>query len=184
MSCRIFIDRFDYGCTKKGERKKAEHENGLSTLAYALRSVYGAELAQQTIIRGTHGKPYFDNRNDIQFSISHSGDFAAAAVCEFPVGVDIQVYCPIKEAMINKLCDETELRYINSCADRSRAFLHLWTLKESYIKATGDGMSFPMNEINFDICGFSGKLTGRISNREGLYYLKDCGLFALAACVL
>ncbi len=186
MSCRIFINRFDYNLVVRGERKKAEHKNGLAVLDFALRETCGIDLSRQTIEKGLHGKPYFADRSDIHFNISHSGDLAAAAVCEYPVGVDIQVYRPVKDSLIKKLCSDTELQYIRSSDDKSRAFLQLWTLKESYIKATGDGMSFPMDEINFDIRRQNVKnaAVGRFSNQSGFYYVRDLGSFSLAACVL
>lgn len=186
MSCRVYINKFGYDGIERGQRKKRESENGLSVLSYALEREHGISPARLVIARGEHGKPYFPQRPDICFSISHSGDYAAAALCETPVGVDIQIFRPIKNNLINKLCDDTELRYINTSPDPSRAFIHLWTLKESYIKAIGKGMAFPMDEINFDLTGKNAEegVCGRFSNKEGLYYLHDFGQYSLAVCAL
>ncbi len=184
MSCKIYLQKYDYSGVLRGQRKKLESRNGLSLLDHAVKDEYGLDLTSLEIERGIHGKPYFKDRRDICFNISHSGDYAAAALCSREVGVDIQVFRHIKDNVINKLCRGAELEYIGSSPDRDRAFIMLWALKESYIKATGDGMTFPMSEVNFDIRGFDGELVGRVSNREGLYLLRDCGSFALAACVL
>ena len=183
MSCRVCLQRYDYTGIVRGERKKAETQNGRSLLRHAVLDTYGIDTETMDIRLGEHGKPYFAG-SDIEFNISHSGDYAAAAVSSVPVGVDVQTYRPIKENLIEKLCRGAELDYISSAEDKSRAFIHLWALKESYIKAIGAGMSFPMNEVNFDIRGFSGTLCGRISNREGLYLLRDYGSFTLAVCAL
>ena len=182
MSCAVYLQKYDYSDVPRGSRKKTESQNGLKLLKIAINDIYGISLPE--IEREAHGKPYFPTRSDIFFNISHSGDYAAAAVCTYPVGVDIQVMRPAKDALIRKLCRGAELDYVMTSQDRSRAFIHLWALKESYIKAIGLGMSFPMNEINFDIRGFSGSLTGRISNKEGLYLLRDNGDHALAVCAL
>ena len=184
MSCTVYINRFDYTGIPRGGRKAAESKNGRELLARAVNDMYGIALSSLPIELGAHGKPYFGTRSEIKFNISHSGDYAAAAVSDCETGVDIQTMRPIKDSMIQKLCSDTELRYVSSSSDKSRAFIHLWALKESYIKAIGLGMTFPMDEINFDLSGFGGKITGRISNREGLYYLKDFGEFALAVCCI
>ena len=181
--CSVYIQSFDYGSSVRGERKKAESLNGLTVLNHALQEEFGEELSHFTIEKGVHGKPYFAD-SDICFNISHSGNYAAAAVSSVPVGVDVQVVRPVKDNIIAKLCRGKELEYINNSVDKSRAFIRLWALKESYIKATGDGMSFPMDEINFDITGFDGAAFGKISNRGGLYSLRYYDDFVLAVCCL
>ena len=183
MSCRIYIQKYSYENIERGKRKKQESANGMVLLSYAVKDSCGIDTSLLHIARGDHGKPYFEN-SSVMFNISHSGDYAAAAVCSLPVGVDIQIFRNINERMIEKLCRYEELEYIRSAPDKNKAFVHLWSLKESYIKATGDGMSFPMDSINFDIRGFSGELCGRFSNREGFYFLREYRDFALAACVL
>ena len=35
--------------------------------------------------------------------------------------------------------------------DKNKAFFRIWTLKESYIKNIGKGLSFPMKNIEFDL---------------------------------
>lgn len=181
--CGVYVQKFDYGSSARGERKKAESANGLSVLDHALQKEFGEELSHFTIEKGVHGKPYFTD-SDIMFNISHSGNYAAAAVSSIPVGVDVQVVRPVKDNIIAKLCRGKELEYIGNSSDKSRAFIRLWALKESYIKATGEGMTFPMDEINFDITGSDGSVFGMISNREGVYYLRDNGDHVLAVCCL
>ncbi len=183
MSCRVYIGKYDYSGIERGGRKKAETQNGRELLGFAVRDAYGLDSASMMIELGEHGKPYFPD-SAVNFNISHSGDYAAAAVCSVPVGVDIQVYRPIKEGLVRKLCRGSELDYIAASGDTQRTFINLWSLKESYIKAIGMGMAFPMDEITFDIRGFDGRLTGRFSNREGLYCLCDYGSFSLAVCCL
>lgn len=150
----------------------------------AAAQILGVDTYIMKMEKSQHGKPYFPNCPQLQFNISHSGEYAAAAICSCPVGVDVQTVRPIKDSLIAKLCRNGEDNYVGSQPDRSRAFIRLWTLKESYIKATGEGMSFPMDEMNFRIDGFCGELSGRISNQEGAFYLRDFGEFSLAACVL
>ena len=185
MICRVYLQKYDLFSAPRSDKKRLESENGLSLLEYALRDTYNAELSEMNIQRGEHGKPYFPNFPEICFNISHSGDYAAAAVSDSEIGVDVQVFRNVKENLIKKVCRGAELDYIDNAADRSRAFIHLWALKESYIKAIGMGLAFSLNEIEFDLRRFDGNMTsGRLSNREGTFYLRDYGRFALAVCSL
>lgn len=180
----IYISRFNYDDLKRGERKKFETANGRYLLREAVRREFGVDSGLFTIEKGEHGKPFFAERDDIFFNISHSGELVAVGVGKCPVGVDVQVVRRVKDSLINKLCNYNEKEFILESTDKDRAFITLWALKESYIKAIGLGMSYPMSEINFDIRNFYGEAEGEFSNRSGRYYVKDYGDFVLAACAL
>lgn len=178
----IYLDKFDYSDLKRGERKTAETGNGRALLKKAVSEIYGIDTDTMTIKKGEHGKPYFEERQDIYFNISHSGDYVAVMVGDSPLGVDIQTIRPVKERMIEKICSEEEKSFVYNSLDKDRAFITLWTLKESYIKAIGTGMSFPMSGINFDLSRLNQNGTGEISNQSGVYLVRDFGEFVLSAC--
>ncbi len=180
----IYVEKYDYSGLIRGEKKKAETKNGKELLRKALQQEYGVSLDILTIKTGEYGKPYFEERPDIHFNISHSGEYVALVLSENEVGIDIQQVKAVKDGLIEKLCNEEEKRFVNESDNREKAFITLWALKESYIKAIGKGMSFPMDKINFRLENFSGELHGRISNREGMYYVKNMGEYMLAVCYL
>ncbi len=183
MSCVIYLQKFSIGSIPRGGKKAFETRCGRAVLAAALSDIYNIDLDELTFSFNKYGKPYFEGRSDIHFNISHSGGYAAAAVCDHPVGVDVQVVRSVSPRLAEKVCDACERKYIERSAEPNRAFIRLWALKESYVKAIGMGMAFPMNEISFRL-GSSDTVTGRISNKEGLFTLRDYGDYVLAACVL
>ena len=180
----VYVKKFAYENLKRGEKKKAETQNGRAILKEAVFREYSIDTNDLKIEKGEHGKPYFSDRKDIFFNISHSGDYAAAAVGNVPLGVDVQVMSRVGESVIGKLCNDDEKRFLNESEDRGKAFIILWSLKESFVKATGDGMSFPMKNINFKMDNFRGEKEGGFSNRHGTFHVRDCGEYALAACAL
>ena len=180
----IYLRKFDYGAAARGERKKNETLNGRVLLKDAVFNEYGVSTDDLDIENSEHGKPYFVQRRDIHFNISHSGCYVAAAVGEYPLGVDVQIVREVKQSLIEKLCDDNEKRFIEQSGDKDKAFITLWALKESYIKAIGRGMSYPMNRIHFDIKNFDTEAFGEFSDCEGYYYVRAFEDFVLAVCVL
>ena len=55
-----------------------------------------------------------------------------------------EVYCSREELAV--------LRGLNG-AERSKAFLRFWTLKEAYLKARGLGLSRPLSQLSFQLDG-------------------------------
>ena len=180
----IYLRKFDYGTAARGERKKNETLNGRMLLRDAVFNEYGVSTDNLDIENGEHGKPYFVQRRDIHFNISHSGCYVAVAVGEYPLGVDVQTVREVKQSLIEKLCDDNEKRFVEQSGDKDKAFITLWALKESYIKAIGTGMSYPMNRIHFDMKNFDTEAFGDFSDCDGYYYVRAFEDFVLAVCVL
>ena len=129
---------------------------------------------------GENGKPACA---DVQFSFSHSGDMVACAVSDCPVGVDIEFSKKDGWPVAQRFFAAEEVELLRNSQD-SALFYRLWTLKESYLKALGCGMTKPL--ASFSV---------RFENAEPRVYeagtYRDAGLFSrplldgwLAACTL
>ena len=97
-----------------------------------------------------NGKPYLSGR-PYEFSLSHSGHFAACALSDVPVGLDIQTLAKYNEQLVKRFFADGEQEYIRNANDRDTAFTRLWCRKESYLKAIGAGLRLPLN--SFDLSG-------------------------------
>ena len=88
------------------------------------------------------GKPAFDLRTGLHFSLSHAGDRVMAAVSDAEVGCDVERIVPVDGGMLRAVLCEAERACLAalSGAARDRAFIRLWVRKESYVKAVGRGM--------------------------------------------
>ena len=91
-----------------------------------------------------NGKPVADH---LHFNISHAGDYVVGVVSDDEVGCDIErnVNAPLEIAEHYFYAAERE--YIEAASDPGKAFFTLWTLKESYMKMTGRGMSLPLDSF-------------------------------------
>jgi 4'-phosphopantetheinyl transferase len=107
---------------------------------------------------GFKGKPRAfigDRPLDLHFNISHTDGLVAVAVsrhCE--LGIDVEaVDRSVDLAVADRYFFGAEADWL-AVQPRDRqleSFLRLWTLKEAYIKATGRGLSQPLDEFWFDV---------------------------------
>lgn len=98
---------------------------------------------------GPQGKPYLPERPDIHFSLSHSGGYVLCALSDSELGCDVEAPRPAKPELAARFFHPLECDWLFSLPPREQenAFLRLWTLKESYLKAVGLGLSLPLNSF-------------------------------------
>lgn len=91
-------------------------------------------------------------------SIAHAGELVAVALAaRAAIGIDVE---PIDrqldlDGLAPLVCSEAEshaIRGLDPAARRER-LLHLWTLKEACLKATGHGLSIEPREVVFEFRG-------------------------------
>ena len=100
---------------------------------------HGFSVENVTI--GMTGKPECEG---VFFNLSHSGDMVLCAICDMPVGCDIEKVADAPLEIADRYFSEKERQYIDSSQslpEISRRFFRIWTMKESYVKMTGEGMN-------------------------------------------
>jgi 4'-phosphopantetheinyl transferase len=120
-----------------------------------------------TFHENIYGKPYLSKFPNVFFNLSHSEDFVVCAFDNYPVGIDIErvkdiEYMDIAENFFTK----KEYEYImKSDFDKQlHKFYDIWTLKESYMKCCGKGLSLPLKSFSVEI-----------NITEGIRVLTDSG---------
>lgn len=157
-----------------------------------LRTVICSELdiKNKDIIldKNEYGKPFLKYNHNFHFNISHSGEWAICATDVAPIGIDIEHIQPIDFDVAKRFFSKGEyddLMNINN-ARRLSYFYDLWTLKESYIKAIGRGLSIPLNSFSLRINGEK-DITLKIGNMESRCFFKQYSIdknYKLAVCGL
>jgi 4'-phosphopantetheinyl transferase len=127
----------------------------------ALRSLAGGLLMRRAAggkpIRYTEkGKPFVEGGPF--FSVSHSGDYAAAVVSQSAyVGIDIENTENMRggkfSALAQKAFHPEELAYFAEKPERER-FYEIWTQKEAFVKMKGEGLGLGLK--TFTVLPLSG----------------------------
>ena len=92
------------------------------------------------MIMGKNEKPLVKDKSFF-FNISHTKGAVLAAAGFSPVGADIQRIEKKYEPVGKRVLTPFELSLVKSSKNPEKEFTRLWTLKESYIKYTGEGIS-------------------------------------------
>ena len=101
-----------------------------------LRKVLGVERGSD-LEQNEYGKPFL-TAGGPQFSLSNAGHYAALAVAETPVGMDIELIKDEYPAVLRRYFLPDELAWLDR-APSDEWFYTLWTRLESVLKAEGAG---------------------------------------------
>lgn len=141
----------------KESKRQLEKSIGQELLRKGLRDEYGLVYEELQIEKQQHGKPYIVNCSGVYYNISHSDGIVLCAVHTSDLGIDIERIRPFSERVANRVFTEKEMLYLHTVAKNTSLWnekcFSLWTLKESYVKAIGDGLRLPLKQVEFDIEG-------------------------------
>ena len=126
------------------------------------RNKFHVEFNRDKVIKGENGKPQWPEGENIYFNVTNTNGFVACAFSDIDIGVDAEKIRPIRMAAARRCCTSEEIEYILGVSDPSFSpvpegdicqgmdvgrFFRLWTLKESFMKATGLGMKLAMDSF-------------------------------------
>jgi 4'-phosphopantetheinyl transferase len=114
-----------------------------------------ARPAELEIEHGPQGKPALAGRwakSGLHFNLSHCEDLALVAVTRAGrVGVDVERIRPLSDAdeLANLFFSRPERAALEALPadDKPAAFFSLWTCKEAWLKATGDGIGESLSQV-------------------------------------
>ncbi len=103
-------------------------------------------------IHNQYGKPFLKNSSNIHFNMSHSRNMVSYIIAlNYMVGIDIEMHDNNLNvlALADLVLTPEEFRYLSGVDSKEKLelFYHLWTKKESLVKANGKGLTYPINTI-------------------------------------
>lgn len=140
------------------------------------------------------GKPRIEYPSGVAASISHSGTYVAIVLSRGgECGIDIEPIADLPDSLpIHKnFFSQNQRAWIaeaGSESERARRFLRLWTRKEAYLKATGEGLSGLSQGIEFEGKVRSGvkvrdqSRLGAMNNGFWVFDIADHPEYCLSVC--
>lgn len=95
-----------------------------------------------------YGKPFLRDYPLIYFNMSHCRRAAACVISEVEVGVDVQEIAPVSDELAKRTLTATEYAAFKKAENPSRLFCEYWTIKESYLKRTGQGIGTDLTKLS------------------------------------
>ena len=138
-------------------------------LAELLAAEYGLPGLPE-LERQAGGKPFFPQRPDLHFNLSHSGDLALCGVGAAPLGVDIEVIRPRRAGLARYICSPEEYAWYEELGGDWESLYTIWTLKEARVKCTGEGLRQRPETIAVPRLG-----PGQTGELEGLIFRSYAG---------
>ena len=121
--------------------KKEQHAAAVGLARYAVLQAGGREPVD--FENNAHGKPYLSVPNDhLYVNWSHSGEYVLCAVSDREIGVDIQEnQKEPKPSLVRRVLQPEEREHYERvpAEEQRMLFYRYWTIKESFLKATGTG---------------------------------------------
>ncbi len=140
------------------ERNRVEYVAAHALTRALLSRETGEDPTAFSYRAGAKGKPVALCSGEplgVQFNISHTtGLVAVAAVRGIELGLAVEAADRAGDlAIADRYFFGAEARWLASleAGRRTEGFLRLWTLKEAYIKATGRGLSQPLDQFWFEV---------------------------------
>ncbi len=152
-------ERLEQAMRYRQDEDKARCLLGERLLVQALTE-QGIAQDEQKITRNEFGKPVLVNSvKDCHFNISHSGEWVVCAIDNQLIGIDVEQIRKQRSMDIadnggyDKLFTAMELDYLKNHQQGTitQRFYRLWTLKESYLKAVGTGLTQSLQSFSVEI---------------------------------
>lgn len=113
-------------------------------LRVTIGAILDCRIQDITLKKNKYGKPFLVHDSNFHFNISHSGDWIVCGFDDKPIGIDVEKMkspnLDIAERFFSPR-EHNDLLAKAELTEKRSYFYDLWTLKESYIKALGMGLS-------------------------------------------
>ncbi len=143
------------------DRDRRRFIAGRGLLRAILSQYLGREPGQLKFEYGLQGKPVLAEcaENEmLHFNLAHSVDLMLLAVTRVcAIGVDVEQLRPLKDAqdVAERFFSASESDGLRALRDLEKpaAFFNLWTRKEAWLKATGEGIAESLNQVQVSFLG-------------------------------
>lgn len=175
--------------TRERIQKFRFKEDSLRTLygeiliRYISNAQFGLKNNQIHFAKNKYGKPYIMD-SPLYFNISHAGDWVVCAIDFSEIGIDIEKIKEINFSIAERFFSRHEYEDLikKHTGQQLDYFYDIWTLKESYIKWLGTGLSTSLDSFRFEINNHDIKLIDKNHNENVSFKQYPINGYKLSVC--
>lgn len=108
-------------------------------------------MTREDFILSPTEKPELKPGIPLSFNLSHGGDYVLFSASSQTLGVDLEEirsdFLEVADRYFTAE-EQTQIFSQENLSSQDRTFFRLWTLKESYMKATGLGFNLPLHSFS------------------------------------
>ncbi len=160
-------------------------------------NLFHVNFERDKLVKGRNGKPAWPGDGDIYFNITNTGGLVACVLSDVEVGIDAEKPHTIRMPVVRRCCTPEETAYILGEGDLAgirmleslisqetvlSRFFQIWTLKESYVKMTGEGLRFPLRQAAFSIQDAPGEGRRIHCSQPGFFQQRQMGDYWISLC--
>ena len=141
------------------QKDKNRYITGHGYLRVLLGSYLNCDPAALKFGANPYGKPFLRKRDisdSIYFNVSDSDDYVVYAFSRVgEIGIDIEKILPdfATQEVAKRFFSDHEVSALRSLPEKDKieAFFNCWTRKEAFIKAIGEGLSYPLKDFDVSL---------------------------------
>ncbi|GAY78729.1 4'-phosphopantetheinyl transferase family protein [Sporolactobacillus inulinus] len=121
---------------------------------YAVNQFSGCSKQEIKFCTGINGKPRLMTPKNVHFNLSHSGSWVVCVVDNEPVGIDIEKIQDIELDVAQQFFTQKECEFLKlskNSLERKKRFFKIWTMKECFLKAVGEGLSRDLSSFSIEL---------------------------------
>ena len=162
--------------------KKQQHSHAHALLRECLRPLGITYDETASVVKNDMGKPSLAEYPELHYNLSHANGIAACIVSGSECGIDCEQVRSFRPNVMKRAFSASEHELVENAADSERdlMFFRLWTLKESYVKALGIGISYPLGTAEFSFDG--SRIVTPIEGYSFRQYILKNGSYVVSVC--
>jgi 4'-phosphopantetheinyl transferase len=170
---------------RQNNASKLQTVSGELLARYAIGEHLNNPAQEIKLVFGENGKPHIANLNNVHFNISHSGRYIVCAVGPHELGIDVERIRKVNLRIAERYFSASEVSDLlnKPFEEQSSYFITLWTIKESFLKAIGRGLTQHLNSFSIHNDGSCYRLTGnQQAEKYGIVTHNLSDEYLMAAC--
>jgi phosphopantetheinyl transferase len=154
VHCSAWVISLDCAEYSNGKMRRTDRDQLLRTLAADFLDTRIDDICLNRDLQGCPSLSSLSKTKTCAVSMTHTKGIFAIALCNAPIGIDIEAVAgraiEVGQTLWLTVEEQQSINLVADPLERRRVFLAIWTQKEAYLKALGVGLSRNLNSFSVE----------------------------------